>query len=123
MCGTSSRVSPTASDRLRSNVAMSSAARAFGANASDQSDRHDVIAHVFLILSSAHQTSMVGRRNPYRRNDDVIRSLLALPLGASQHDMLDPTKPASTWDTSWCALRDAAGLAGANDSYAHAALL
>ena len=31
---------------------------------------------------------------------------------ASQHHKLDPTKPASKWDTSWRALRDAAGLPG-----------
>ena len=31
---------------------------------------------------------------------------------ASQHHKLDPTKPASKWDTAWRALRDAAGLPG-----------
>ena len=31
---------------------------------------------------------------------------------ASQHHKLDPTKPASQWDTAWRALRDAAGLPG-----------
>ena len=31
---------------------------------------------------------------------------------ASQHHKLDPTRPASKWDTSWRALRDAAGLPG-----------
>jgi integrase len=31
---------------------------------------------------------------------------------ASQHHKLDPTKPASKWDTSWRALRDAACLPG-----------
>ncbi|MEO6239553.1 MAG: tyrosine-type recombinase/integrase, partial [Vicinamibacterales bacterium] len=31
---------------------------------------------------------------------------------ASQHHNLDPTKPASKWDTAWRALRDAAGLPG-----------
>jgi integrase len=29
---------------------------------------------------------------------------------ATQHHKLDPTKPASKWDTTWRALRDAAGL-------------
>ena len=29
---------------------------------------------------------------------------------ASQHDKLDPTEPATKWDTAWRALRDAAGL-------------
>ena len=31
---------------------------------------------------------------------------------ASQHHKLDPTKPASKWDTAWRALREAAGLTG-----------
>ena len=31
---------------------------------------------------------------------------------ASQHHKLDPTKPASKWDTAWRALRDEAGLPG-----------
>jgi integrase len=31
---------------------------------------------------------------------------------ASQHHMLDPTKPASKRDTAWRALRDTAGLPG-----------
>jgi integrase len=31
---------------------------------------------------------------------------------ASQHHKLDPTKPASHWNTAWRALRDAAGLPG-----------
>ena len=31
---------------------------------------------------------------------------------ASKHHKLDPTKPESKWDTSWRALRDAAGLPG-----------
>jgi len=31
---------------------------------------------------------------------------------ASQHHKLDPTKPASKWDTDWRALRDEAGLPG-----------
>ena len=31
---------------------------------------------------------------------------------ASQHHELDPTKPASKWDTAWRALRDEAGLPG-----------
>jgi integrase len=31
---------------------------------------------------------------------------------ANQHHKLDPTKPASKWDTAWRALRDAAGLPG-----------
>jgi integrase len=31
---------------------------------------------------------------------------------ASQHHKIDPTQPASKWDTAWRALRDAAGLAG-----------
>lgn len=31
---------------------------------------------------------------------------------ASQHNKLDPTKPASKWDTAWRALRDEAGLPG-----------
>jgi len=31
---------------------------------------------------------------------------------ASQHNTLDPTKPASKWDTAWRALRDEAGLPG-----------
>jgi integrase len=31
---------------------------------------------------------------------------------ASQHHKLDPTKPASQWNTAWRALRDAAGLPG-----------
>ena len=31
---------------------------------------------------------------------------------ASKHHKLDPTKPASKWDTAWRALRDAAGLPG-----------
>ncbi len=31
---------------------------------------------------------------------------------ASQHHKVDPTKPASKWDTAWRALRDAAGLPG-----------
>ena len=31
---------------------------------------------------------------------------------ASQHHQLDPTKPASKWDTAWRALRDEAGLPG-----------
>jgi integrase len=31
---------------------------------------------------------------------------------ANQHHKLDRTKPASKWDTSWRALRDAAGLPG-----------
>jgi integrase len=31
---------------------------------------------------------------------------------STQHHKLDPTKPASKWDTAWHALRDAAGLPG-----------
>jgi integrase len=31
---------------------------------------------------------------------------------SNQHHKLDPTKPASKWDTAWHALRDAAGLPG-----------
>ena len=31
---------------------------------------------------------------------------------ASQHHKLDPTKPATKWDTAWRALRDEAGLPG-----------
>ena len=30
----------------------------------------------------------------------------------SRYHKLDPAEPASKWDTSWCALRDAAGLPG-----------
>ena len=75
------------------------------------------------IRTSKNETKQAVHPAERRRVDAVQRwSKRADELGhtdpehylwcASQHHKLDPTKPASKWDTAWRALRDAAGLPG-----------
>lgn len=66
-----------------------------------------------IALAKFNDSALEAVQRMIRRADLLGHTELAHYLWcASQHHKLDPTKPASKWDTAWRALRDAAGLPG-----------